>query len=93
MTMKPGHAPLDRWSLVHLASGIGLGLIPVSWPWALALLVGFEVLEAGLRRIRRHGGGLFEYESWPNIIADVVVGVAGYAVARLTLAPYLPWGP
>jgi hypothetical protein len=91
--MRPGHAALDRWSLVHLASGFGLGLLPLGWPWALAALVAFEGAEAGLRRIRTQGGGLFEYESWRNIIVDIVIGGAGFVVARLTVYPYLPWGP
>ncbi|HET6397938.1 MAG TPA: hypothetical protein VFH47_00100 [Candidatus Thermoplasmatota archaeon] len=91
----PGQAPLDWWSLVHVCSGAMLGLAGVSGPWMLAILVGYEVLEAGLRRIPRRkdeARGLFEHESWANIAMDVVVGAAGWLVAK-PFGPlgFLPW--
>lgn len=80
---RRGEAPLDDWSAVHIASGAVLGFARLSWPTALALLIGFEVLEAGLRHAKTvEGGGVFEYESWPNIVADVLLGALGYAIAR-----------
>ena len=50
-----------------------------------AALTLYEVAEAGLRRIRLKEGGLFEYESWPNIVLDVVVGMAGFWAAWVLL--------
>jgi len=81
--VRAGEDPLDAWSLVHVASGLALGL--PGWPWwlVLLLLVAFEALEGVMRRIRPGGEGLFEYESWPNVGMDVVVGMAGFAVASL----------
>ncbi|MHB8634114.1 MAG: hypothetical protein ACYDBQ_09140 [Thermoplasmatota archaeon] len=59
------------------------GIIFSAWWVPLLLFVGFEVLEAMLRRLPTNGGGLFEYESWPNIVADVVVGMAAFMLWRL----------
>ena len=81
---KKGEAAFDSWSWAHVASGAGLALTGVSWGWSLAMLVGFEAFEAALRRIQtKSAGGLFEYESWPNIMADVATGMVGFAAARL----------
>lgn len=88
---RKGEAALDWWSLVHLGSGLVLGLAPIGWVWAIGLLVGYEVFEAGLRRIKTKEGGLFEYESWPNIGVDIVVGLLGFAVTHVTVEPFLPW--
>lgn len=84
-TRRKGEAALDNWSWAHVASGAGLALSGVSWGWSLALLVGFEALEGALRRTKDRGG-LFEYESWPNIVADVVTGMIGFAGARMFMA-------
>ncbi len=78
---RPGDPPFDRWTLVHIASGVGLGLLGTPWWLAVALLVVYEVFEAVLRR-RRSGGGVFEHESLANILADIAVGLAGWAVAK-----------
>jgi hypothetical protein len=83
---RPGHAPVDAWSLMHLASGLLLGVLTQTWWLALVLVVGFEILEAGMRRIKRHGKGLFEYESWPNIIADIVIGILGWYTTAFWIA-------
>jgi hypothetical protein len=82
---------LDWWSLAHFSAGLGLGLLPLPWPWAAALIVGYEAFEGGLRHIKTEEGGLFEYESWPNIGADIVLGLAGYAIMHLAIEPFLPW--
>jgi hypothetical protein len=80
VTGGPGEAAFDSWTWVHLSSGMGLAFMGVTWWWALGLLIVYEVFEAALRRIKLEEGGLFEYESWGNIVADVVVGVAGWAM-------------
>lgn len=102
-TRRKGEAALDNWSWAHVASGAGLALGGVSWGWSLVMLVGFEAFEAALRTIRtKEAGGMFEYESWPNIVGDVVTGFIGFAAARMfmgkpllasalrTLLPLLP---
>lgn len=79
-----GYAAFDVWTWVHLASGLALGVLFSSWLLSIGLLVGFEVLEAGLRRLRtKSDRGFFEPESWPNVLVDVLVGAAGVAVVRL----------
>lgn len=83
---RRGEAALDAWTWVHVGSGVALGVLLRSWWVVLALLVAYEAFEGVLRRIKLEEGGLFEYESWPNIVADVVAGMAGFAAARLLLA-------
>jgi len=89
VSARAGENPLDAWSLVHACSGLALGL--TSWPWwaALALLVAFEAFEGVMRRVKPDGEGLFEYESWPNVGMDVVVGMAGFAAASLLVWRHL----
>jgi hypothetical protein len=88
---RKGEDPFDWWSLAHFSAGLVLGLMPLGWPWAVALVLGYEAFEGGLRLIKTEDGGLFEYESWPNIGADIVLGLAGYAIMHVTIAPFLPW--
>ena len=92
MTGRNGEATIDVWSFVHFASGLLMGLLPIGWFLAVLLIVGYEGLEAGLRRIQTKDGGLFEYESWTNIGMDIVLGVAGYGVIHVAVLPFLPWG-
>jgi hypothetical protein len=85
VSFRRGEAPFDKWSLVHAASGAALGLLFSSFLLAFGLLAAYEGVEALLRRVRPdpEGKGLFEYESWPNILADILVGMAGFVAVRL----------
>lgn len=80
LARRRGESAFDRWSWVHVGSGAALALLVADWRIVLGLLVAFEGLEGALRRIRVKEGGLFEYESWPNIVGDLVVGMAGFFV-------------
>lgn len=91
MTGRKGEAAFDGWSLVHFAAGLVVGLLPVGWLLATAIVVGYEVLEGGLRRVKTADGGLFEYESWTNITSDVLLGLAGFGIVHVAIAPFLPW--
>lgn len=83
---RKGEAALDNWSWAHVVSGAGLALTGVSWMGALGMLVGFEAVEALLRRVHtKERWGVFEYESWPNVIADVVTGMVGFAAGRFVV--------
>jgi hypothetical protein len=79
---RKGQAAFDRWSIPHLLTGFGLGMLPLRWPFVLALLVAYEAFEGGLRQYRLEEGGVFEYESWPNIAADIMLGMLGYALTQ-----------
>ena len=91
MTGTKGEKAVDWWSLPHFASGLLLGLLPVGWPWAFGMVIGYECFEAALRRVKTEDGGLFEYESWRNIFVDVVLGLAGYSIMHAAVFPFLPW--
>jgi hypothetical protein len=91
VTGRKGEAALDWWSLVHFAAGLVLGLAPIGWLWAAALIVGYEAFEGALRHLKTEEGGLFEYESWPNIGIDIVLGLAGFGIMHAAVEPFLPW--
>ncbi len=82
--MKPGEPAFDAWSLAHVASGLA---IAYSTDWddfeTMTALIAYEFFEAILRNTPGHDGqGLFEYESWPNILGDVAAGYAGYLAGK-----------
>lgn len=93
MTGRKGEKSLDWWSLVHFSSGLLLGLLPIGWGTAALALVAYEAFEGGLRRVKTRGkkDGVFEHESWRNIVADVVLGFAGFGIMHLAVSPFLPW--
>jgi len=77
---------IDIWSLVHLASGLILGLVLIrymravySLATAIALILAYEVIELALNDI------LFVPETPVDTIWDVIVGFVGAFLAmRLT---------
>ncbi len=71
-------AALDRWTPVHIAFGAGFGLIGVNRPVAYGLMIATEIFEA----VARSRGSTFFKESNANMIADLVVGIAAYELAR-----------
>ena len=83
--MVTGVSPLDFWSIVHFAAGAMLAVVGLNPRWATAVLVVFEIVEAGLRLVPRAQGPLFEYESFPNIVADVFIGLVGYLALEALL--------
>jgi hypothetical protein len=88
---RPGQAPLDWWSWVHLATGAALAIAFAHWWAVLAILCIYEVLEGGLRRIKLEEGGLFEHESWLNIVTDIAVGMVGFTVGHLLYGRWAWW--
>jgi hypothetical protein len=76
---------LDLWSLVHLLSGLLLGLvfagrIRAVWAlaWAVAILLAYEVVELALNDV------LFVPETPVDVIWDLIVGFAGvFIVLRI----------
>jgi hypothetical protein len=90
-TARKGEKAIDWWSLPHFAAGLLLGLLPLGWVGAAVAIVGYEVFEAALRRVKTEDGGLFEYESWRNIGFDIVLGLAGFGIMHLAIFPFLPW--
>ncbi len=77
---------IDVWSLVHLASGLILGLVLIRYmravyalATAVTLILAYEVIELALNDI------LFVPETPVDTIWDVIVGFAGAFLAmRLT---------
>ena len=73
---------LDRWSFVHLGSGMGLGYLLnryfpfLQYPffWVLLILITYEVFEV------MNWGRLFRKESFKNMWWDVKIGLIGYWV-------------
>jgi hypothetical protein len=89
---RKGEAAVDWWSIPHVLSGMALAATGLGWISCGILLCAYEVFEAALRRIKtQSGAGVFEYESWPNIVADVLVGIAGFFVVRWSLPDLHLW--
>ena len=79
--MKYNNSFLDWWTLVHLGTGIGLGLIKIPRPYAYPLLIGFEILEN--IAMRKGFEELFKEKEGPiNAISDILVASGGYEVTR-----------
>lgn len=57
----------------------------------LIIVILYEGLEGVLRRVKLKDGGLFEYESWANIIIDILVAVVGYALAIWLVPDFIDW--
>lgn len=86
--MRSGKAALDWWTLPHVGSGIVLAILLAEVWLILTLLILYEAFEAALRRVKtKSGGGVFEYESWPNIIADIIVAMVPWLIVAL----FFPW--
>jgi hypothetical protein len=83
--MAAGVSPLDMFSVLHLLSGAALAGWGLRARWSLLIIVGFEVFEALLRLVPVEEGFLFEYESFGNVVADVLIGVLGFVGAELFL--------
>lgn len=79
---------MDWWTLPHVGSGIALALLLAEGWLILALLILYEAFEEALRRVKtKAGAGVFEHESWPNIIADVIVAMVPWLIVVL----FFPW--
>jgi hypothetical protein len=80
---RTDQAPLDKWTPLHLATGVGAGLVNIH-PWLfVGLVVVYEVLEnrenGWLRKTFFKGS---EPESVDNAITDIAVSLLGYVAAR-----------
>ena len=84
--MIGGVAPIDGWTSAHVVSGAILGAVRAPWWVSLGVLVAFEAVEAAGRKGVVGGTGLLEPESWSNIGADVLAGMAGWAATRVVRA-------
>lgn len=77
---------VDVWSLVHLTSGVILGLVFIRFTravfalaWAVAFILGYELVELALNNV------VFVPETPVDTIWDVIIGFTGAFVAmRLT---------
>jgi hypothetical protein len=79
---------LDRWSFVHVGSGVLLGALLVPWYGFLALVVGYEGFEAGLRQGRTSKGGIFAPETWQNMVVDILVASVGWGLATWAVSMF-----
>lgn len=78
-------AAVDPWTVVHLSSGLAMGLMDVPLRWALLSAVSYEVIEQLVER-ERWGQDVFETsrpETPANAVADVLVFAAGHWLGTL----------
>ncbi|MGA7617665.1 MAG: hypothetical protein WBX15_21070 [Thermoanaerobaculia bacterium] len=77
---EQNQAAIDPWTLIHLTSGLAMGLVDIRFRTAMTLSVGYEIIEQFAQR-RGWGQALFNVsgpESIPNSVVDVVVFAAGH---------------
>ena len=68
----------DGWTGLHVLTGTALALFKVPRPVAYAIIVGTEIIEAGLRSI----GINFFRETPLNILTDLLASIFGYELIR-----------
>jgi hypothetical protein len=74
---------LDRFTVGHVAAGTLFALGRVPWWAALAMSVGFELIENALKR---KSPALFPSrieDSWAHAAVDVTAVMAGYGAIKL----------
>jgi hypothetical protein len=76
----------DLWMLVHFASGAAGGYSNVFWELPVPLVYGLALILMILWELGEYIARI--YESWPNRVIDIVVGLLGVALAVGT-APFL----
>ena len=62
----------DEWSVVHISLSALMGVMDIPRPWAYALIVGTELLEARI--------GLIEAPR--NVVSDLALGAATFELVR-----------
>lgn len=82
----------DRWSWVHLATGVMIGWL-VNPLIGLALMIAWEPFEIFiLSPILAKYGILFGYETWRNSISDIVFNTLGVAIGYFILSALIDPG-
>lgn len=72
----------DRFSLAHGAVGFGYGRVGIPWWGAVALVVGWEIVE---RPLKAEMPGLFPHasqDSVANMAGDVIAVMVGWTLGR-----------
>lgn len=83
-TLQRNNALYDRWSAVHLVTGIVLGWIMNPWV-ALLIMAAWEPLEIFvLSPLFAKRGIVFGYETWRNSLSDIVFDAVGVALGAWT---------
>ena len=77
---EQNQAALDPWTVVHLASGLALGLTAVPIRYAFAAAVAYEVAEQVFER-KAWGQALFE-TSGPEGLANALIDTAAFAMGH-----------
>ena len=70
---------LDLWSIPHAMGGVLLGVFDIGGVWVLALAIWWELVESVSR--------IFEHAT--NRVTDVVIAMAGWALAQLVVTGVL----
>jgi hypothetical protein len=83
------NAIFDKWSIVHLATGIVFGLL-IQPLLALAIMVLWEPLEIFvLSPLLAKIGIEFGYETWRNSLSDIAFDVIGVMLGYFALSQWL----
>ena len=84
---KPGevnYPAFDRWSVVHAAFGVLVGTAGTSFGTALAITIGYEIIENSLKRKVPKAFPAGSSDTAANHIGDSVSFMSGWLVGRET---------
>lgn len=82
---EQNEAAIDPWTVVHLSTGLALGLMNVPVRWALSGSLAYEIAEQWFERLK-WGQEFFATsgpESPPNVIVDSLVFFAGHRLGQM----------
>jgi hypothetical protein len=81
-TLVQNVAPIDAWSLVHIATGYGLALLQLRPSAVWVGNIAFEVLENLVESTPGNVFGTNRPESLANVVTDVALTMGTYYVTR-----------
>lgn len=74
---------VDRYTVAHFATGVGLGVARLQWWQALIFAVGWEIVETPLKRAIPKAFPYHSEDSLANALGDVAGMMAGWGTWKL----------
>ena len=74
----PNFEPVDRYTLFHLGVGLGMSYLDIKLPTALAISIGWELLERPLKRYAPHIFPDASQDSPANAVSDAAANMVGW---------------
>lgn len=76
------HVAVDRFTVVHLLVGLGLGAVGIPLPIVAGIAIGWEIVERPLKREFRESFPNPSQDSPENMVFDVAAMMGGWWLTR-----------